>query len=117
METLKIYRIKLVNISRWCLKDEGGFWLLTFWGLALLTTALMGCTSHPVKSLCYMDFKGKVCWINKDKKQGISFHMMSVMQDLCSARDENGKLKHPNTSCWYGIDSLDLKRIHDKISR
>ncbi len=88
-------------------KQIGKFLLFT--GIIIL---VQGCaTGAPVKSLCYLDFVNKVCWVNKAHGEGFTFEEMVKQQEMCES--EGGK----NIPCWYGIDGVDLQRIHNRLSQ
>ena len=57
---------------------------------------------EPLKSLCILDFKAQVCWVDKEKSEGFKF---SEMNDC------------PFTGCWFGIDETDLKRIQSGLNK
>ncbi len=68
---------------------------------------LVGCASLPPKSLCFMDFVSKTCWVDRPNGVGFKFEDMADQQIRCHIE--------PNTPCWYSLDSHDLTRIVDKL--
>ncbi len=80
--------------------------------LLILETTLVACSNQPTKepltSLCFMDFAAETCWIDKSKNDGISFERMQIEQVGC----HDGM-----SSCWYGIDQMDLNKIEQSLAK
>lgn len=86
-------------------------------GGATILLLLMGCVQIPLKSICYMDFKAKKCWVHRDMDIGYDFKNMEMMNEHCSQVSDKGELLYPNAPCWYAIDSTDFERIQQRLSR
>jgi len=71
-----------------------------------------GCTTiskgngAPLKSICLMDYDANKCWTSKSKGEGYDFETMKQNTEAC--------LENSEQSCWYGINSADLKRLINK---
>lgn len=79
---------------------------------ACIVIHVTGCaTGAPAKSICILDFNTQMCWTNKETNEGFSFQDMLKQQEMCMSA------AGANVPCWYGIDSLDLQRIHERLSQ
>lgn len=81
---------------------------LKIYSLSLGLSLTNSCAYKPIKpltSLCVLDFKAQVCWINKAENKGFSFAEMS------GCNDDKGGL------CYFAIDEFDLARTSIGLSR
>ena len=82
--------------------------ILCILALIALFIALTGCSTvkkdgAPLTSLCVLDFEAKRCWFNKSTNEGPTFETMARQHILC--------VQDPTVPCYYGINSIDLRRI------
>ncbi|OQB05736.1 MAG: hypothetical protein BWY19_00761 [bacterium ADurb.Bin212] len=83
--------------------------------MVFVMNALSAC-SHTIdksrksaQNFCFLDFDAKMCWIDKEANQGISFDRMAQANRVCTASDEE------NALCYYGINSDDMYDIMEII--
>lgn len=79
--------------------------------LALLLASCASPGGAPLTSLCQMDYEVEMCWTDKIHAEGVTFEEMRAQQKKCIK--EEGE----NVPCWYGIDTVDLQRIHSRLSQ
>lgn len=84
----------------------------------LAASVAPGCaTGRQTKSVCILDFNARKCWISQDKNQYYAFEQMHELQEKCLHKDRFGINKYPNATCWFAIDSNDLTKIYQALSK
>jgi hypothetical protein len=81
--------------------------------LLVFSTTSVSCSSAPkdgtpVKSLCIFDEKFENCWVNKPEGRGFTIEQLREQQAACYRKEG---------PCWFGLDSLDLQRVHSKLNQ
>lgn len=69
----------------------------------LLALSLSNCATHqgkPLSSLCILDFKDKMCWVDKSHGEGYSFKELAESE-----------------ISYFGLNQFDLERIHATLNK
>lgn len=83
-------------------------WALAFLAVIFIFLGLPGCASSardldPPASICAIDFKNQMCWVEKQKNIGYSFSELDAQNQRCD--------KGPPDLCWFAIGHSDLIRL------